>query len=117
MEHDEPTPEQILENYEKQFENTAGAEKIVAAQSLMNNKIHAVTSELLMLALHAEKEETRLKACLAVQKRVMGPENYEAGDPADKMFQMLEAKSARRDRQRKPDPQGNHTGDDEVDRT
>lgn len=103
MEHEEPTPEQILENYEKQFENTGGAEKIVAATALMNNKIHAVTQELLALALHGEKEETRLKACLALQKRVMGPETTDANDPADKMFEMLEAKTARRARQNNAD--------------
>ena len=99
MDHDDLDAEQILENYEKQFAETASAPKIVAAESLMASKLHAVTQELIHIALHGEKEETRLKACLAVQLRVIGPATDKgSNDPADEMFRMLEAKSKRRNK-------------------
>lgn len=99
MANDDRDTAEILESYEKQFANTAGAEKIVAAQGLMTNKLHAVTQELVNLALHGEKEEVRLRACVALQLRVMGsPDSSTVNDPADQMFRMLEAKSRQRNK-------------------
>jgi hypothetical protein len=91
---------EILENYEKQFANTGTAEKIVAAKGLMKNKLHAATAELCRLAIHAEKEETRLKAISLLLDRTMGKAPNDSDDPADDMFKMLEAASAKRDKAR-----------------
>jgi hypothetical protein len=93
---------EILENYEKQFANTGTAEKIVAAKGLMKNKLHAATAELCRLALHAEKEETRIKAIGMLLNRTMGKEPNDADDPADDMFKMLEAASSKRERSKNP---------------
>jgi hypothetical protein len=89
---------EILENYEKQFANTGTAEKIVAAKGLMKNKLHAATQELCRLAIHAEKEETRLKAIGMLLNRTMGREPVDADDPADDTFKLLEAASNKRAR-------------------
>lgn len=89
---------EVIENYEKQFANTETASKIVQAEGLMTHKLHAVTNELINIALHGEKEETRLKAILAIQRRIMGSESISPADPANDMFKMLEAKSAKRAR-------------------
>jgi hypothetical protein len=89
---------EILENYERQFANTGTAEKIVASKALMKNKLHAATQELCRLAIHAEKEETRLKAIGMLFNRTMGREPADADDPADDTFKMLEAASRKRER-------------------
>lgn len=98
MADDEENIEEIIERYEKQFLNNESADIVVRANSLMVNKLHALTNELLTLALHAEKEETRLKAILAVQARILGPITADttSESEADKMFKMLEAKSKKR---------------------
>jgi hypothetical protein len=88
---------EILEKYEKQFAETDTPAKVVAAQGLMAQKLHAVTQELCNLALHAEKEGTRLKAIIALQARVMGPVTAESiSDPGDQMLRMMEAAAKRR---------------------
>lgn len=88
--------EDVIANYERQFADSNTASKIVQAQALMDNKLHACTQELIRLALHATKEETRLKAILALQDRVMGKVVAGTENDADDTFKMLEAAQDRR---------------------